>query len=206
MIRKALPEDLGDIVTIHMNGFDGFFLSSLGPSFLKTFYTDFLTDENGCCLVSVEDGRTVGFAVGVVDPSSYFRRTFRKRWPRLVLGSLGRVVKNPAVLAKLARRALTYSSSSSHGGSDSALLSSIAVLPEFHNRKIGEQLLDAFLEESARMGANEVVLTTDRHRNDKVINFYKKMGFGVKRVFTSYEGRYMYELGLDLVTRHSVTH
>jgi len=201
MIRKALPGDLGDIVTIHMSGFDGFFLSSLGPSFLRTFYMDFLTDENGCCLVDVEDGRTVGFAAGVIDPSSYFRRTFRRRWPRLILGSLGRVVKNPAVLAKLARRALTYPSSSSHGGSDSALLSSIAVLPEFHNRKIGERLLDAFLEESASMGASEVVLTTDRHRNEKVIAFYKKMGFDVKRVFTSYEGRYMYELALDLDRR-----
>ncbi|MCC6712519.1 MAG: GNAT family N-acetyltransferase [Candidatus Dadabacteria bacterium] len=201
MIRKALPDDLGDIVTIHMSGFDGFFLSSLGPSFLRTFYMDFLTDENGCCLVDVEDGRTVGFAAGVIDPSSYFRRTFRRRWPRLILGSLGRVVKNPAVLAKLARRALTYPSSSSHGGSDSALLSSIAVLPEFHNRKIGERLLDAFLEESASMGASEVVLTTDRHRNEKVIAFYKKMGFDVKRVFTSYEGRYMYELALDLDRR-----
>lgn len=201
MIRKALPGDLGDIVTIHMSGFDGFFLSSLGPSFLRTFYMDFLTDGNGCCLVDVEDGRTVGFAAGVIDPSSYFRRTFKRRWPRLILGSLGRVVKNPAVLAKLARRALTYPSSSSHGGSDSALLSSIAVLPEFHNRKIGERLLDAFLEESASMGASEVVLTTDRHRNEKVIAFYKKMGFDVKRVFTSYEGRYMYELALDLDRR-----
>ena len=203
MIRKAQPEDLGDIVRIHMSGFEGFFLSSLGPSFLTTFYSDFLTDENGCSLVCVEDGRTVGFAVGVVDPSAYFKRTFRKRWPRLVLGSLGRVVKNPAVLMKLARRALTYPSSSSHGGSDSALLSSIAVLPEFHNRKIGERLLDAFLEESAEMGAKEVVLTTDRHRNDKVIAFYKKMGFDVKRVFTSYEGRYMYELSLDL-EKHAI--
>lgn len=197
MIRKAEIHDLSQIVDVHLASFEGFFLSSLGPDFLKQFYKDFLLDENGCCIVCDEDGRTVGFAVGVVNPSRYFRRTFRRRLIPLALGTFKSILRDPAIIVKLINRAITYPEKSAKK-ENVALLSSIAVLPEYHNRRLGEMLVKEFIREAGDKGAMEVTLTTDKYNNDKVIRFYRKMGFKIVRAFKSYEGREMYDFTIEL--------
>jgi ribosomal protein S18 acetylase RimI-like enzyme len=197
MIRKASIDDLSQIVDVHLASFDGFFLSSLGPGFLMTFYQDFLLDENGCCIVCDEDGRTVGFVVGVVNPAQYFRRTFRKRFIPLALGTLKSILKDPTLIIKLLNRAITYPDKSPEKD-DVALLSSIAVLPEYHNKRIGEKLVVEFIREMKNKGASEVTLTTDKLNNERVIRFYQKMGFKIDRAFKSYEGREMYDFIIGL--------
>src|SRR3990167_510789 len=161
MIRKAEIHDLSQIVDVHLASFEGFFLSSLGPDFLKQFYKDFLLDENGCCIVCDEDGRTVGFAVGVMNPAQYFRHTFRKRLIPLALGTFKSILKDPTIIIKLINRAITYPDKSPKKNTV-ALLSSIAVLPEYHNKKIGEKLVKEFIREAKYKGAEEVTLTTDK--------------------------------------------
>lgn len=203
MIRKAVIEDLQYIVDVHLASFQGFFLSSLGPSFLKTFYREFLLDEKGCCAISIEDDKVVGFVVGVVNPSKFFRRTFRKRLIPLALGTLNRLVKDPLIIIKLIRRAASYPDKSPRKD-NVALLSSIAVLPEYHNKKIGEKLVKEFLREAKNKGADQVTLTTDKFNNDRVVKFYQKIGFKINKTFTSYEGREMYDftIGLNKISRN----
>lgn len=204
MIRKAIIDDLDKIVDIHMASFDGFFLSSLGPGFLKTFYKDFLLDENGCCIVCDEDGRTVGFAVGVMNPAQYFRHTFRKRLIPLALSTIKSILRDPAIIVKLINRAITYPEKSAKK-ENVALLSSIAVLPEYHNRRLGEMLVKEFIREAGNKGAMEVTLTTDKFNNDRVIRFYQNMGFKIDRSFKSYEGREMYDFIIGLNDYQSET-
>ncbi len=199
MIRKAGIDDLNEIVDIHLASFGGFFLSSLGPRFLKIFYKEFLVHNKSCCLVSIEDERVVGFVVGVLNPSEFFRCMFKKRLLHLFLGCLNSIMSNPSVVIKLIRRAATYPGKSPRSD-HVALLSSIAVLPEYHSKKIGEELVKMFLKEVKGMGADEVTLTTDKFNNDKVIAFYKKLGFTLSKSFVSYEGREMYEFTLQLAS------
>ena len=41
-VRLLKQGDLSDIVSIHMHAFEGFFLTTLGNSFLKTYYKSVL--------------------------------------------------------------------------------------------------------------------------------------------------------------------
>jgi len=74
-----------------------------------------------------------------------------------------------------------------------AELASIAVHPKHANSGVGSQLLNSFLDEAKKTGAQFVILTTDAENNDKVNAFYLKNGFKVRRKFYSRPGRLMNE-------------
>ena len=61
-IRKAKIEDVNEVVNIHCSAFKGFFLTSLGPQFLKFYYTCFLKSNETVTMVAVDEGRILGFA------------------------------------------------------------------------------------------------------------------------------------------------
>ena len=42
IIRKATINDVDTIVEIHLNAFEGFFLTSLGAEFLRFYYSCFV--------------------------------------------------------------------------------------------------------------------------------------------------------------------
>lgn len=197
MIRKAIVNDLDQIVDVHLVSFPDSVLSSLGRGFLKTFYKEFIIDDKGCCFVSIGDDGVAGFIVGVISPSDFFKRAFKRKWLHFALCSLRSIIKNPPIIIKLLRRAATHPNKSPKGD-NIALLWYIAVLYKKRNKKIGEELVKNFLNELNRRGVEEVILATPRFNNDKVIKFYQKIGFRIKNSITTYEGREMYEFAIKL--------
>lgn len=53
--RHATPEDIDAIVRLHTVAFPGFFLTSLGGSFLRLLYGAFVDIDGGICIVA-QDG------------------------------------------------------------------------------------------------------------------------------------------------------
>lgn len=194
-IRKATEKDIDSIVTIHTRAFDGFFLTSLGPNFLKLLYQSFLRREHGILRVAVDtDENIVGFAAGTTNPEVFFSNLRRQKSLNFLLRIIPSILKNPKpVLIKL-YYAVFYRGDSPKKLTSIGLLSSIAVQPEVSGKSIGKRLLSDFEQQVQEKGSNALYLTTDKSNNDKVIIFYQNSGYHIESEFSQPGGRSMLRL------------
>lgn len=181
---------LDDIVVVHLRAFPGFFLSSLGPRFLREFYAAFLVDKGAVALVAEnEHGLVCGAVVGSTSPAGFFRRLLMRRWWAFLYASMDTVLRNPAVSARLIR-AVWYRGEAP-GDQDRALLSSIAVDPAKQGAGIGKQLIKEWLAEVRKRGCLGSYLTTDATHNDATNAFYCINGWKLESCYETREGRKM---------------
>ena len=189
-IRKLTPEHIHDIVEVHISAFPDFFLTFLGPRFLKEFYGSFFVDDTGIGLVALEDGKVLGAIVGPLVPNGYFKRLLKRRWWAFCLASITAVLKKPAVIKRLFR-AVFYRGQAPEQGPKRSLLSSIAVAPDAQGKGVGQNLVHAWLAEARSRGSLGCFLTTDAVGNDTVNDFYQKLGWKLESVYETAEGRKM---------------
>lgn len=191
-IRRAVGEDIPGMVRVHLASFPNFFLTFMGPRFLELLYREIAREPGNVSLVSVaEDGRIIGFAVGVGNQVGLYKRLASKRWVAFALASLRSAIRNPFVIPRLLR-AFNYPSLAS-AASCPGLLMSIAVDPGAKGRGVGKDLVRRFLLEMRTMGIDRVCLTTDRDDNEHTNGFYRRCGFTLAREFRTPEGRWMNE-------------
>ncbi|HSV26269.1 MAG TPA: GNAT family N-acetyltransferase [Sedimentisphaerales bacterium] len=197
-ITAIASHDIEEVVRLHMEAFPSFFLTFLGPGFLKEFYGSFTWDSAGAGFVArdIVDGALLGVIVGPVSPEGYFKRLLWKRWWAFGLASIGAVLKSPRIIPRLSR-AVFYRGDKPLGMARS-LLSSIAVSPQAQGRGIGEVLMRAWIAEVHRRGSRGCFLTTDARDNDKVNRFYERLGWKLEASFSTPEGRLMNRYTLDL--------
>jgi ribosomal protein S18 acetylase RimI-like enzyme len=198
-VRPMLPPDVDAVVGVHLTAFQGFFLSFLGPAFLRELYAGILEDPSGIALVHDRGTGADGFVAGTDHPAGFYGRVRRRRWWRFGLASVGAVMRKPAVAIRLVRTLAAPQQATTRQGR--GLLMSIAVAPPAHGAGIGGQLLDAFLAVARARGLDSVSLTTDRDGNDRVNDFYIQHGFQLERSYVTPEGRHMNEYALDLTSR-----
>lgn len=200
-LTKPNVETLGmrhieDVVRIHLQGFPSFFLSFLGPRFLREFYSSFLADPVGMGFVASDSAeQVVGVVVGSVDPRGYFTRLLRRRWWAFCLACAGAVARRPSCVPRLFR-AVRYRGEAP-SGPVRALLSSIVVSPAAQGRGVGKLLLRSWVEEARRRGASGCYLTTDADGNEVVNSFYQKTGWVLESSCVTREGRRMNRYVLD---------
>jgi len=177
-VYTAQENDLRSIISIHANAFDGFFLTRLGPRFLKLLYRGFSECNGGVCFVANDEGRLVGFVAGTTRPKGFFRELLLRRWWRFGFAALEGLLRNPIEVIRRCWSAIFYRGEvpGSIGGR-SALLSSLAVHPDCSNRGIGKALVGAFVSEARKGGCDSVYLVTDKTDNDAVNRFYERCGF-----------------------------
>lgn len=189
-IAPLTPEDVGSVVQLHLRAFPNFFLSFLGPRFLREFYHSFLADPVGIAFVArnAQDG-VVGAIVGPVDPRGFFGRLLRRRWWAFAVASLAAVMRRPSSAPRLARALLYRGETPS--GPVRALLSSLAVSPAAQGRGIGRALVQRWLDEARLRGARGCFLTTDAENNDSVNRFYASQGWKLESAYTTPDGRKM---------------
>jgi ribosomal protein S18 acetylase RimI-like enzyme len=189
-------------VEVHIQSFPGFFLTSLGPRFLRLMYSEILRSSGREAFV-VEDGAGVvrGFVVGVAEQVGLYTRLARQCWAAFALASLGAAIRRPIVVPRLVR-AFARPASIRAGGAG-ALLLSIGVAPEAAGQGLGRELVSRFLSSMKDRGVSAVSLTTDRDDNDRTNRFYLSLGFRVARTYVTYEGRWMNEYVKDLGERIS---
>lgn len=183
-------QDIRIVVALHRRAFPNFFLTFLGPRFLREFYISFLMDSAGIAFVARDHSETIlGVVVGPVDPRNYFRRLLWRRWWAFCLASMLAVVQRPNIVPRL-WRALRYRGEQP-SGPVRALLSSIAVAPEVQGKHVGRHLIKAWIAEAHRRGAFGAYLTTDAEGNDVVNRFYQKLGWQLEATYITQEGRRM---------------
>jgi ribosomal protein S18 acetylase RimI-like enzyme len=185
------PDDVESVIQVHLDGFRGFFLTFLGPSFLREFYTGVCEDPSGIAVV-YEDPAIVGFVVGTTEPAGFYKRLIQKRWWRFGLASLIPLIKKPYILPRLLR-AFTLPAQSADAQLKTGTLMSLAVMRNSNGKGVGKQLVASFLETSQKRQVEIVNLTTDAVGNDATNEFYQKMGFTLVKVFATPEGRLMNE-------------
>lgn len=204
IVRPATKPDLADIVRIHAAAFPGFFLTQLGPAFLREYYRTVCDFEHGIALVACsKDGATEGFVAGFIGPAAFYQ-LLRSRRVRLGLCAAPAILRRPALLPRLLRngRRAADSSQGSPANRESEL-ASIGVAPTGQGKGIGRALVAAFIEHSRAGGAECVSLTTDARENETVNRFYQSLGFQVAAVETVGE-RLMNRYELELQVGNSV--
>ena len=195
-MRRAAVADVTDMVSIHLRSFQGFFLTFLGPAFLRELYTATLMDSSGIGFVIEGENGICGFVTGTAQPAGFYRRLLRRRWWRFALAAALPLLKRPAIIPRLLRAFSMPEQATQQEGRGT--LMSIAVLPEAQGKGIGQSLMQAFLAEAARRGLRQVDLTTDQDDNEATNRFYQNLGFVCERTFTTPEGRTMNEYVISL--------
>ena len=194
--RFMRTTDLNDVVSTHLASFQGFFLSFLGPAFLKELYAGTLADASGIAIVAQTGEKIQGFVAGTDNPQGFYKRLLRQRGLHFARASMVPMLRNPTIMPRLLR---AFSRSAGEDVHDNcATLMSIAVAPEAQGQGIGQLLVRAFLEEAGKRGVECVNLTTDQENNDAVNTFYQKVGFYLSSQFITPEGRKMNEYMLEL--------
>jgi ribosomal protein S18 acetylase RimI-like enzyme len=204
IVRLATPMDLPEIVRVHQAAFPGFFLTQLGPTFLREYYRTVCDFEDGIALLAcTKSGVAEGFVAGFVRPAAFYQ-LLRSRRVRLGVAAMPALLRRPTLLPRLLRNGRRAADSSRGPQADrESELASIGVAPTGQGKGIGRALVAAFIEHSRARGADRVSLTTDVRDNESVNRFYQTLGFHVAGVETVGE-RLMNRYELPLRTEGSI--
>lgn len=192
-IQTAKGEDISSVVGIHLATFPGFFLTFLGPGFLKVLYQGFLEHYNSELLVARQetDGAIMGFAAYSNNISQLYRYLLRHHTLSLGWYAFLGFLRRPSVFFRLLRalkqpgdcqRAEAY-----------ATLSSIGTYPDHKRKGVGSALLDAIKQQVDFSQVAYLMLQTDAKDNEAVNAFYISNGFVLHGCHTTREGRKMNE-------------
>ncbi|GLR25197.1 GNAT family N-acetyltransferase [Limnobacter litoralis] len=200
-IRAAQPMDIPAVVSVHQSAFKGFFLTRMGPAFLRVLYRGFLNDPTGVFLVAcrvASPDEAVGFVAGTTAPATFFRDQLRKHWIRYLAAAFFPLLMSPSLVIQKLWSALFYRGETLPELPNAALLSSLGVLPQLQGAGLGNQLVKSFLNVCKEKGLPAVYLTTDQSDNDKANAFYQRCGFRLagacKRPPQRILNRYLIEL------------
>jgi glycosyltransferase involved in cell wall biosynthesis/ribosomal protein S18 acetylase RimI-like enzyme len=192
IVRQATQRDLPMIVAIHQKAFGRFFLTRLGPEFLRRYYNLVLEYSAGILLVSEGPDGLQGFTCGFLDPAKFYRSLWRAR-QAFALPVLLAVLRHPSLIGKVISAVRRIQSTGADLPPRSCELSSIAVTPGISGNGVGRALIEAFLARAQALDADSVYLTTDADGNDAVNSFYRNIGFQHTRKFLQGEERWMNE-------------
>jgi ribosomal protein S18 acetylase RimI-like enzyme len=198
------PVDFGsldEVVAVHLEAFPDFFLSQLGPSFLREYYRCVSEYPRGLLLEERDERGCVGFVAGFLDPASFYREIRRRRLRLGIAASVG-LVSSPRRLATLfANYGRAAGSARQPADAATAELSSVGVRVAASGRGIGRRLVGRFVSAAGELGATRVLLTTDAAGNEAVNAFYRGLGFDRVRTFEARRGRvlneYCYQVGKE---------
>ncbi len=190
--RIATERDLSSVTVIHMEAFPGFFLTTLGASFVRTMYKAFWLNPKGIFVVSDASGGVDGFAVGAMPSDRKDRHLAMQLLPQFAWAVIPALMRHPL---SVFRRVV--SQFFEKGGAPSlpdgaAMLRSIGVAPALRGGGVASQLLDAFERRAFELGAKSVFLTTDVLDNERAIQFYRKHGYEIAHEFKQDKRRAMF--------------
>lgn len=200
VIRPASVSEIRSIAVVHRAAFRSFFLTQLGPAFLRAYYETVLEYPGGILLAAVQDESIIGFSAGFIDPPGFYS-LLRKKRLRMGLAALPWLIMHPANLVRVFwnyRLTLEESRETDPAIAQVAEWSSMGVRPESQGHGAGRQLLAAFIDAARESGASRVRMTTDAVGNDATNQMYVRAGYKLVRVIRRPYGRILNEYELDL--------
>jgi len=190
-ILDSKKETINDIVSIHLDTFQGFFLTFMGRGFLKLMYRSYVEYNNSDILVAFENEKPVGFLAYSGDLSGLYKYMIKKRLIPFAWYSLGAFFRKPTVFMRLVRAFLKPSETERE--EKYVELASIGVDPDMKDKGVGSQLIDTLKSMIDFNDYAYITLETDALNNDGANRFYQKNGFVRMREFETNEGRKMFE-------------
>lgn len=194
--RKLRPNESEKVALIHINTFKGFFLTSLGKSFLTTYYKVCIKSPDVIAICATSDNQSiVGFAVGTINSKGFHKKILKKNILKFAYQGLILLFTKPKSILRLFKNLSKKSSESSFKDDGNyAELLSIGVSVEMKGKGIGEKILFHFEQSLKEKESKKISLTTDFYKNEAVLNFYKKNGYTIFYDFIAYPNRKMYKL------------
>lgn len=193
--RKSTASESVQIAEIHLNSFQGFFLTTLGFSFLKAYYKTCAKSKDAISICAIDDktNELVGFSVGCYHSSGFNKNLIIKNLWVYIYQAIIILLTKPLALVRLFNNLGKGKNVIADDGNYAELLS-IGVLPGKNGLGIGKKLLIKFEAEVIKKGLNKITLTTDADANENVLQFYKKSGYKVFYDFVTYPNRKMFKL------------
>ena len=201
-VEKKEDEIIDNIVTIHMKTFNGFFLTFMGRGFLKQMYRSYCEHENSGLLVAEVNDKPVGFLAYSSDYSGLYKYMIRKYLIVFAWYSIGAFFRKPTTFMHIIKAFLKPSEA--RRKERYVELSSIGVDPMYKSKGIGSQLIDRLKEIVDLKEHAYISLETDAINNEAAIQFYKKNGFVMQRLYETDEKRKMYEFRYQLSDREKL--
>lgn len=193
VLRKATKHDINRIVEIHCDAFKGFFLTSLGPAFLKFYYGHFIKHPETITMVAEEDNVIYGFSAATSRCKGFNSRLIKSNLISFGLFYIVLLFTSPKSLLRLVKN-LTKKSDEIEDDEDYAELYSIGVAKTAQGKGVGKLLLRSTESEMKVSGIKRLSLTTDYNNNDSTLAFYQAMGYNALYTFVAYPNRKMFRL------------
>lgn len=166
-------DDVDQVILIHAKAFGNFFLTRLGPRFLKAYYHFLLDFHRPIAVVAEASGSVVGFAVGFANPGEFYRE-FSARKRTLAHLVIFAAIRSPSLLPQIWNNFKRIETAVRYTDGDMEL-ASIAVAVQ--GTGLGALVLERFIEVARLAKGKQIVLTTDELDNNGVRMFYEKRGF-----------------------------
>lgn len=182
---------INELVTIHLNTFQGFFLTFMGRGFLKQMYAAYCEHKDSGVLVAEQDGHVCGFLAWSGDMSGLYKYMLRTRLIPFAWFSLGAFIRRPSAFLHIVRAFLKPGESKRT--EPYMELASIGVDPTRKNQGIGSMLIDKLKEMVDFNQYDYITLETDAINNFAAIAFYERNMFVQFRTYTTSENRAMIE-------------
>ena len=190
-IESGEKDILKDIVNIHLETFEGFFLTFMGRGFLKQMYASYTEHAESDIFVALDEGCVIGFLAYSCNMSELYKYMIKHRLIQFAWYSLGAFLRKPKVFMRLVRAFLKPSESKRK--EKYVELASIGVRPDAKSKGVGSRLIESL---KRAIDFNEyayITLETDANNNEHANRFYKKNGFVIEREFETQNGRRMFE-------------
>lgn len=179
------------VVWIHLETFQGFFLTFMGRGFLTHLYKSYCEYKESGLLVALEGDNPVGFLAYSCDYSGLYKFMMRKKLIPFAWYSLGAFFRKPKTFLRLVR-ALSKSNDVKRD-EKYVELASIGVKPSIKSKGIGSSLIDELKKMVNFSTYSYISLETDAENNDAANLFYLKNGFELNKTYETKEGRKMNE-------------
>ena len=194
IIRLCTKDDLPQVAEVHKECFPDSFSTALGAQNLILFYDEYLKKASPLFLVAEMDSKIIGFGMGYFCESNTFMHDFlRNNRIRLFFRYLMlAIIGNKAFYKKVFSRFQKDTTKDGAKILDSTVsntehtkctdLLSICVLHEYRGKRVANDLIQRF-EEQSRNEKREKVLLSVALDNNRGISFYKKNGYDFYKLY-----------------------
>ena len=134
-----------------------------------------------------------GFCAATLLSKGFNKRLLKKNLIPFLFTSVGLLLSKPISLIRLYKNLQKKDPNLQDIGNYAEILS-IGVSVDKQGQGFGKKLLIQLEDELNQRGCSRLSLTTDYFNNEKVIEFYKGLGFSIYYDFKAYPNRKMYRL------------
>lgn len=195
--RPVKISEINQVVNVHLNAFEGFFLTSLGKHFLMTYYRAIANHPSGLIIGCFENNELLGFCAATKLSKGFNFNLVKDNLLIFLWEGCRLIFSRPKALIRLFENFTKTDNNFSDKGEYCELLS-ICILKNEQGRGLSKTLLSQLESRLKNDNQKRLSLTTDYYNNEKAINLYKSSGYSVMYEFIAYPNRKMYRFIKDL--------